>query len=1284
MKREQLTTGRIDGQQPEIYADVIDASGQAAIVVNHGAFLLTADYVRSGPDLILVGKDGTKVLVTGFFDNEFPPDLLTLGGARVEGELANLLAGPRAGGFAQADDTTAEPIGVVEQLDGTVFATRVDGGRVQLNAGDPVFQDDVIETDGEGSVGLRFIDETTFSIGEDARMVLDDFVYDPAANTGNAVVSVLQGSFSFVSGAVAKTGDDALTVKTPVLTIGIRGTYVTGQGGQEGEKTEVVNLPDDNGNVGSIFTSNDAGSALLNQAYQGTETTSRFEAPSTPRIYQLDEVQQKFGNALNFLPESPDVRGGSGERQQGDENRDDAGGNGADGEAAGEGDGEDEGETGAGEEEAEEEGDGEEETEGEEEAVDESGDEAEDGGPDSGADDGGSDGGDAEAAAPAAPAPGPGSGPAAPPAGGPSFTESLGEVLDSANTPDGGGAGGAGGGTGGGSAEQPEDDNEEEVVVEEEVEEEVNNDGDQAFAGTDGDDEISGGGGNDTITGGDGNDTLNGDDGNDIVSGQNGNDSLSGGNGNDTLSGGQGNDTLSGGDGTDTADFSGTDGGVTVNLTNGTAVDGTDNNDVLNGIEVVVGSAFLDNLIGSANADQLSGGGGGDTLVGNDGNDTLDGGDGNDNIQGGNGADSIIAGTGNDLADGGAGADTMVGAAGNDSLNGGADADDISGGDGDDLLDGGAGADVITGDAGNDTLQGGADNDTMDGGDGADSFDGGAGTDSINGGAGNDTIDGGDGADTLTGGAGDDLYVFRSTAGVAETVVPGADPAAVRSAIVDDDVFLEGTFISVGVSGGGSFGTANAAPAGFHPLFRTQLGMTADQDGFDIGADPTTGDFFLPGSPEESFTVGYQRLGTNFNFTNAERSGVTDLTQQNVANQSAGGQLQALWEGVTNGDGGRLEVDQVVTFNETDKFFQNTITLTNVGSEAINSVRYMRSFDPDQDADVGGGFATINTIVNQPGDGGADNLAIVSATGQQSNVPLFFLADAANARVGNFGFSNRDVFAAAAFDGAAAEGTTATSDSAITITFDVGTLAAGASQTVTYFTSLDQNLEASIEAITNAFDDTIVEAAGGGTDTVQSDVGVTLADNVENLQLVGNDNIDGVGNAETNQMTGNSGNNVLQGLAANDSLIGGSGNDTLDGGDGDDVITGGIGADDLRGGTGSDDFLYVAANDGTAVALNQTVAAAGVAVDLINDFQTGVDEFIFDQTSGDFNVATLTVIGAGYDGTNSGLEAGESLIFDGTHLIHDADVNAAGYTVIAQVQGDAVAAGDIRLQAAAG
>jgi Ca2+-binding RTX toxin-like protein len=159
-------------------------------------------------------------------------------------------------------------------------------------------------------------------------------------------------------------------------------------------------------------------------------------------------------------------------------------------------------------------------------------------------------------------------------------------------------------------------------------------------------DDITGGAEDNRLFGFDGNDTIDGDGSADYVQGGQGNDSLLGGSGDDTLEGGSGNDTMVGGDGQDLVRYLDDVGPVTVNLTDGTARDGTGGSDSLSGIENVHASVFSDHITGDAAANRLFGFDGADTLIGMGGDDALLGDGGNDVLLGGDGRDVLLPAAG--------------------------------------------------------------------------------------------------------------------------------------------------------------------------------------------------------------------------------------------------------------------------------------------------------------------------------------------------------------------------------------------------------------------------------------------------------------------------------------------------------------------------------------------------------------------------------------------------------------------------------------------------------------
>lgn len=149
-------------------------------------------------------------------------------------------------------------------------------------------------------------------------------------------------------------------------------------------------------------------------------------------------------------------------------------------------------------------------------------------------------------------------------------------------------------------------------------------DGNNTLDGGAGADKLTGAYTDDTLIGGSGADILVGNSGSDTLLGGDDNDLLQGGGEDDTLEGGAGDDIIDGGAGIDTASYAEATAGVEVSL----ALTGQQNTrgagqDLLTGVENLLGSAFDDVLTGDANANQITGGGGADRLTGGGGADVF-------------------------------------------------------------------------------------------------------------------------------------------------------------------------------------------------------------------------------------------------------------------------------------------------------------------------------------------------------------------------------------------------------------------------------------------------------------------------------------------------------------------------------------------------------------------------------------------------------------------------------------------------------------------------------------
>ncbi len=464
-------------------------------------------------------------------------------------------------------------------------------------------------------------DDTSFAMSQNGRMVLDELIYDPGTQEGSIALSVVQGLFAFVSGQIAKMNPEAMTVETPVATIGIRGTQM-GLEIPDGQNLQVVLMEELDAFVGEVIVRNKAGLVVLNEANQFTVVSDFGLPPNAIQVISLGDLVDRFSGPLSHLP-----------IHQGTENT-----YGVDSTVPGGFDSLDSFDTAAG-------GDG--------SVV---------GGTDDGTGQGGGDQtinvvGDDYTGTPDRLDGDIGGGFGVPGRGG-----DLG-----ASTPQGlngndqfaGLATGAVGATGG-------------QLVDGVWTQSVS--GFYDGSGRIEPQNILGGGGNDTIIAGPGNDRVEGLGGDDVIEGRGGDDVLIGTDGDDIIYGGDGDDTIIGGTGAgddlydgqagnDTAAYGSTGLGVIVDLAAGTASGEEIDDDRLISIENAIGGGGVDIIVGNDGANRLDGGAGNDILAGGDGDDRLSGGAGVDAaVYAGAYADYLVAFDGTDvIVSGSEGVDRLSG-----------------------------------------------------------------------------------------------------------------------------------------------------------------------------------------------------------------------------------------------------------------------------------------------------------------------------------------------------------------------------------------------------------------------------------------------------------------------------------------------------------------------------------------------------------------------------------------------------------------------------------------------
>jgi hypothetical protein len=161
----------------------------------------------------------------------------------------------------QAD---ADPVGSIASLQGGASVTHNNSASA-LQLREAIYKGDVLQTAVDGTLGVTFDDDTTFTLEPNSRIAVDNFVYQEGGADNAATFNVLHGTVAFVAAQVAHTGN--MKIETPISTLGIRGTTglieVPADAAAAGAAGVSIKLyPDADGRVGRIEVFGRDGSRL--------------------------------------------------------------------------------------------------------------------------------------------------------------------------------------------------------------------------------------------------------------------------------------------------------------------------------------------------------------------------------------------------------------------------------------------------------------------------------------------------------------------------------------------------------------------------------------------------------------------------------------------------------------------------------------------------------------------------------------------------------------------------------------------------------------------------------------------------------------------------------------------------------------------------------------------------------------------------------------------------------------------------------------------------------------
>ncbi len=131
-------------------------------------------------------------------------------------------------------------VGTIVALSGNA-TQKVDGQVMQVELDGPVYKGAVLITEANSHLEVRFTDDTMLSQGQNSEISIDNYVFDADPNVASSILlNLTEGTLRTITGKIAEENPEKFEIKSPLTTLGIRGTDVVAESTESGDTYTLI------------------------------------------------------------------------------------------------------------------------------------------------------------------------------------------------------------------------------------------------------------------------------------------------------------------------------------------------------------------------------------------------------------------------------------------------------------------------------------------------------------------------------------------------------------------------------------------------------------------------------------------------------------------------------------------------------------------------------------------------------------------------------------------------------------------------------------------------------------------------------------------------------------------------------------------------------------------------------------------------------------------------------------------------------------------------------------